>query len=179
MRPAAFLLLMIPLLCTDCSKKNSTNPEIQSVEDLLLRDNEISGWRRSAAGWVANNNQELFQSIDGAAPPYIQHGFVEGAGQEYSGSVLQDTTTIILWIFNVDEASKAEALFNEMVVLLASPETWQTDFFQQAQINRSSEAQKIIAYKSKYYVSIDITSGMNEALEVLRMFAGNVGSKIP
>ncbi len=178
MRFRIFLMVIAALASMQCSKKNTTSPDLASVEDLIIKDNEISGWRRSGEGWVASSETDLYGRIDGAAPPYVQHGFVEAAEQKYTGKVLQDTVTVELRAFDQGEASNAQALFGELSALMLTPETWQTDRFREAKIERTQQSIRIAAWKSKYYVSLSITSNLNEALEVLKTFATNVGSKI-
>jgi hypothetical protein len=177
MRFKALLFLTTVLVAAYCSKKSTTGPDLASVEDLIVKDNEISGWRRAGEGWVVSSETDLYGRINGSAPPYIQHGFVEAADQNYSGKVLQDTVTVELKVFDQGKASNAQALFAELSVNLITPENWQTDKFQEAKIERT-QSLRIVAWKSKYYVSLDITSNQNEAMEVLKTFATNVGSKI-
>jgi hypothetical protein len=178
MRLRILLLIVMTLASVQCSKKSTTTPDLASVEDLVIKDNEISGWRRAGEGWVASSETDLYGRIDGAAPPYVQHGFVEAADQNYTGKVLQDTVTVELKAFDQGQVSNAQALFGELSVLLLTPETWQTDRFTEAKIERTQLAIRIVAWKSKYYISLSITSNLNEALEVLKTFATNVGSKI-
>jgi hypothetical protein len=178
MRLRIFLLILAVLASVQCSKKNTTSPGLASIEDLIIKDNEISGWHRAGEGWVASSETDLYGRIDGAAPPYVQHGFMEAADQNYSGKVLQDTVTVELKVFDQGAASNAQALYGELSVLMLTPETWQTDKFQEAKIERTQLSIRIVAWKSKYYVSLSITSNLNEALEVLKIFATNVGSKI-
>ncbi len=59
----------------------------QETKDLLINDNEISGWVFDADSipcntGVANDNPSLFDAIDGGAEVYLDRGFVSGA---YSG----------------------------------------------------------------------------------------------
>jgi len=178
MRFRAFLFILAVLTSIQCSKKNTASPELSSVEDLIIKDNEISGWRRAGEGWVVSSETDLYGKIDGAAPPYVQHGFVEAADQNYSGKVLQDTVTVELKVFDQAKAANAQALFAELAVNMITPETWQTDKFQEAKIERTQLSIRITGWKSKYYISLSITSNLNEALEVLKTFATNVGSKI-
>lgn len=178
MRFRIFILAIAMVASIQCSKKSTTNPSLASVEDLIIKDNEISGWRRTGEGWVASSETDLYGRIDGAAPPYVQHGFVEAADQNYAGKVLQDTVTVELKVFDQGETANAQALFGELSVLMLTPETWQTDKFRDAKIERTQLSIRIAAWKSKYYVSLSITSNLNEALEVLKTFATNVGSKI-
>ena len=48
----------------------------------------------------------------------------------------------------------------------------------EARIERFPLSQMITFYRSKYFVSLTITSGLDESLEVLKQFAKNVDSKI-
>jgi hypothetical protein len=180
MRFRILLFIVIALGSIHCSKKNSTSPAIASVEDLIIKDNEISGWRKSGEGWVASSQTELFTRIDGAAPAYIQNGFVESAEQSYSGVVKEDTVTVGLRVTDLGKDVNAKALFNELangINGMISPETWQTDKFSEAKIERTQSI-RILAWKSKYCISLNITSNLTEALDVLKTFASNVGSKI-
>jgi hypothetical protein len=178
MRFKLLFLVMAALSIIVCSKKNATNPEVVSVEDLMVKNNEISGWNRVGEGWVASSESDLFNHIDGGAPLYTRHGFVEAADQDYSGKVLQDTVTVDLMAFDQGTSTNAQELFNEVSVSLLTPEIWQSVNYKEAKIERSPLSIRIIGWKSKYYASLTITSNLNESLEVLKTFADNVGSKI-
>ena len=57
-------LLLIALLLTlasaiSCSKSTS-EPETLSIEDLLVKNNELAGWTYGDERWVARNATELF-----------------------------------------------------------------------------------------------------------------------
>jgi hypothetical protein len=175
---AVLLSCVVLGLAPACSKKSSSDPSVQTVEDLLLKDNEISGWTRSGAGWVANNDQELFGPIDGAAPKYIQNGFVEGAGQDYAGHVRQDAATVGLRVFDMGQASNALAVFTMIRDEMTSTENWPSAALDTACVERSAVSQTLIGIRSRYFISVSIESGLSEALEVAKMFASNVGMKI-
>jgi hypothetical protein len=180
MRLRILLLIVIALASFQCSKKNTTSSNPASVEDLIIKDNEISGWRRAGEGWVASSETDLYGRIDGAAPPYVQHGFVEAAEQYYTGKILQDTVTVGLRITDLGKDTNAKALFDELVNGtngMINPETWQNDKLQEAKIERTQSI-RILAWKSRYCVSLNVTSNLNEAMEVLKTFGINVGSKI-
>ena len=170
--------VMAALSIIACSKKNATNPEVVSVEDLMVKNNEISGWNRVGEGWVASSESDLFNHIDGGAPLYTRHGFVEAADQGYSGKVLQDPVTVDLMVFDQGNSTNAQELFNEVSLSLTNSETWQSVNLKEAKIERFPLSITIIGWKSKYYASLTITSNLNESLEVLKTFADNVGSKI-
>ena len=142
-----FLLAIIPVLIA-CSKKDTTNPTAVTVEDLLLKDNEISGWRKAGNGWVASNENELFSHIDGSAPLYTKNGFVEAASQDYQGSILANQTTIMLEIYNQRASANAKAVFDEVVQQLSNAETWKASTLTDARIERFELSQNIVCWKS-------------------------------
>jgi hypothetical protein len=170
-----FLLIM---MLFQCSKKNATNPVAISVEDLMIKDNEISGWLRTGSGWYANDENELTKYIDGAAPDYMRNGFIEGTEQTYQGSIQLQTTSILVRIFDQGSNSNAKNIFDNIALRLSSPENWQNTSFQEAKIERLPLAQTIIILKSKYFIRLSVQSNLSEALDVLKTFATNVGSKI-
>jgi len=169
---------MFVFLLIQCSKKNVTNPDVATVEDLIIKNNEISGWQWSGSGWTAKSESELMAHIDGAAPLYIKYGFVEAAEQSYQGSIQGTTATVILEIFDQGNTSNAEKVFDEVVPTLSAAESWQTSNFQEAKIERLPLAQTIVGWKKNYYIKLTIDLNLSEALEVLKTFANNVGSKI-
>lgn len=173
-----YLLLIIILISSIvCSKKNSTSPEIVTITDLLPRDNEISGWTRTGNSWWATSSSELNQYINGEEPDYTRHGFVEGAMQSYSGSVLGNSAVVEVRVFDQQSDENAEALFLELAARLVNPLDW-SEAGEQAKIERFSVSQKIIFQKSNYFVSLTIDSGLDEALNILKTFAANVDTKI-
>jgi hypothetical protein len=174
-----FLLWIVFLAASACSKKSSTDPAINTVEDLLLKSDAISGWSRSGSGWVANNDQQLFEgAIDGAAPDYIQNGFEEGAGQNYTGRVKEETTNIELRVFDMGQASNALAMFTFIRNKMLNVEVWSTTALDTSCVERSTISQSIIGAESKYFIYVIVTSSLSEALDVGKMFASNVGTKI-
>ena len=162
-----------------CSKKESTNTEVVSVADILPRDNEISGWLRTGDSWIASSSGELNQYINGEEPDYTRHGFVEGAMEKYEGTVLGNPVTVEVRIFDQASADNASTLFAELITRLVNPIDWSSGAGEEAKIERFAISQKILLWKSKYFVSLTIDSGLDEALNVLQTFANNVDTKIP
>jgi hypothetical protein len=164
-----------------CSKKN-TGPSgdgfAASVEELLLKDNEISGWGRSGTIQTATNETDLEKIIDGDAPKYVQHGFNEAAEQYYQGNVLGTPTILCLRVFDQGDTTNASQLMTDLLATVTSPEDWASPNLSVAKIKRYPTATQIYARKSRYYISASIESNLNEALEIVKMFAANVGNKI-
>lgn len=91
--------------------------------------------------------------------------------------MLASSATIELRIFDQGSEDNASGLFEELLLQLVNPIGYAVG--DDARIERFPLSQKIIFRKSKYFVSLTITSGIDEALDVLKTFAGNVDSKIP
>lgn len=177
MKSCIFFVLVFGTLFF-CSKKNPMVDTILAPEDLLLKDNEISGWERSGQCWVASSYGELTNYINGEAVIYTSRGFVESAFQIYQGSVLENTETVELRIFDQGNQKNAESVFDELVNQMSSPIEWDPGVGEQAKIERFPLAQRIIFWKSKYFIAFSISSGLEEALNVLKTFSINVDSKI-
>ncbi len=175
-------LLLIGILVIfniiSCKKSESTSPEIVTVQDLLPKSNDISGWPTGSDSWYATNNDELTAAINGEAPIYTNNGFVEAAKQSYDGIILGNNILINLRIFDQGSGANSKTLFDEIVLHLFNPINWTNGTGEEAKIERHSMAQKIVFWKSKYFISISISSGIDEALDVLKTFANNVDTKI-
>jgi hypothetical protein len=164
-----------------CSKKgmdSSGSGSVASVEDLLVKDNEISGWGRSGTMQTATNETDLEKIIDGDAPKYVQHGFVEAAEQYYQGSIIGSPTIICLRVFDQGDTTNTAQLMTDLLTSVTSLEEWSSPNLSTAKIKRFPTVTQIYARKSRYYINVSIESNLNEALEILKMFAGNVGNKI-
>ncbi len=175
----SFLFLLLYAIACGCSKDASTNSTPLAPEDLLTRDDEISGWKKAQSSWIAGSSGDLNTYIDGEEPTYTRHGFVEAAMQQYEGRVLTATATIEVRIFDQGSPSGAKALYDEISLQLINPLDWKMSSGDIARIERLPLSQRIVFWKSKHYVSLSITSGLDEGLEVLKTFAGNVIHKIP
>ena len=178
MRKCILFAMLITSGFFACSKKNTTNPEPVTIADLLPKNNEISGWIQSGDSWTATSSGELNTYINGAEPMYTRNGFVEGTMQQYEGSILGVGATVEVSIFDQSTGGNAKNLFDELVVLLVNPIDWIGGVGEEVKIERLQLAQKIVFRKSKYLVTLIISSGLDEALEVLKTFANNVDTKM-
>jgi hypothetical protein len=177
MRLKMVIALIILISSMFCSEKNSTKPEVIAPEDLLPKDNEISGWTRTEEFWTARGGAELSSYINGGAALYENYGFVECAAQVYEGAVLEIIEKVRMIIFDQGNSENTSSLFEEYLRQMSSPIEW-NEAGTGARIERFPLSQIIVFYRSKYFVSLTITSGSDEALEVLKQFAKNVDSKI-
>jgi hypothetical protein len=178
MRSTIQFLILFLVLLFGCSKDSTTKSNAFAPEDLLVKDQEISGWQRSGDFWVASSNSDLNHYIDGEAVIYTNFGFVEAAKQSYEGKVTGYTETVELRIFDQGKSANAKSVFEEMLKQMSSPIEWTNGAGEEAMIERFAISQRIIFWHSKFFVTLTITSGLDEALEVLKLFANNVDSNI-
>ena len=161
---------------TFCNK-SSSGPEVLTLEDLLVKDNEISGWNQSGEFWLAGSSTDLYTHINGAAELYNMHGFVEAVSQSYEGSIEGFTEAITLQIFDQGSEENVTALFEDYINNMSNPEQW-TEVGDNARIERFDLGIQIIFQESKYFVSLEITSSFEKALDILKSFARNIDLKI-
>jgi hypothetical protein len=172
------LLLLSIMLVLSCSKENSTTPKAVTPDDLLIKAGEISGWQKGSVHWTSNSSGELNNNIDGEEPIYTRNGFVEAAMQQYEGTVLDEAATVEIRIFDQGKADNAQALYQELTLLLVNPINLDDNIGTEGKVERMALVQRIIFWEKKYFVAMTITSGLDESLNVLKTFARNVSTKI-
>jgi hypothetical protein len=107
--PALAILIIVSAGCTKDPGNNTT----LTIEDMLVKNNEITGWVYSGSGWIANNGSELTQQINGGAELYIKYGFTEAASQLYHGTINDISCELGLTVYNLGTAENAVALFED------------------------------------------------------------------
>jgi hypothetical protein len=162
-----------------CSKEPTKNDEILTIEDLLVKNNDISGWTYNGSGWIANNISELTVYINGAAEIYQRHGFLEAAHQAYQGKIDNVDRQLKLTIYNLGSENNAQATFEDPDIGLSGALVWDNGAGNEAKYNRyGGLSQILIFYQSAYLVSLDINYDTEESLNILKQFALNVDGKI-
>ncbi|MCP4634589.1 MAG: hypothetical protein GY855_16800 [candidate division Zixibacteria bacterium] len=176
--PTIALILLI-LFGMACSKKKSADPDVViSIEDLLVENNEITGWTYSLTNWVANNYTELLNNINGLAPIYQRHGFVEAAHQSYEGSIGSGTREIQITIYNMDSESNASDTYDDPDVGLSGAIDWADGAGVRAHYVRHGGYQVLTFYSSSYFVYIGLDYDTDESLNIIKQFALNIDGKI-
>jgi hypothetical protein len=172
---AAFLTLF----STGCSKDSKkSNPAV--IEDMLVKNNEITGWAYSGAGWIANNGTELTTQIDGGAELFIKYNFSEGAYQMYTGVINSIDCELQLYVYNQGSASSAISLFDDPDLGFSSAITWTDNpAGTKAKYERYSGLSQVLGfYRDKYFVHLNISFDSEESLNILKQFAYNVDEKL-
>jgi hypothetical protein len=171
------LLLLVMSLAGACSK-STTAPEALTIEDLLVRNNELAGWVYGDTRWVARNSTELFAKINGDGDINIQHGFQEGAYQNYNGTVNDAAKVVNLIIFDQTTAANAKTVYDAPETDFGGAVPWLDGAGEEAHYLAFTFSTRMSFHRGQYYVELDINSGTEEGLNILKQFALNVDGKI-
>jgi hypothetical protein len=176
-----FILTVLAIsaaLTLSCSKSSTGTGDILTAEDLLVDNNEITGWTYTGTRWTANSYSELTDQINGAADTYEQHGFREAAHQEYSGTIDSGTRTLSLTIFDQGTNENAGDTFDDPGTGLSGATPWTDGAGDEAKYIRHGLSQVLSFYSGEYFVKMDMDFDTEESLNILKQFALNVDGKI-
>jgi hypothetical protein len=146
--------------------------------DLVPTSNEISGWSRSSAMAICENQTQLFDLIDGEAQTYVDNGFVKSAFQDYAGTVSGNPVTLKLRVFDMGDTTHARTVF--VAAATGSETPWTGDNpGAEARIDESLLFDYRIDFRSsKFYVSADIADKSDPGLSIAKLFCFNINSAI-
>jgi hypothetical protein len=162
-----------------CEKTATENNQILSIEDLLVDNNEFTGWSYDGASWLASNISELTTYINGAAEIYQRHGFVEATHQTYRGKIDNADRQLKLTIYNQGNESQAKDTYDDPDIGLVGAIDWIDGAGQEAHyIRYSGLSQALTFYRSRYFVHLEISYDTEESLNILKQFAWNIDGKI-
>lgn len=167
------------LLFSVCTKETGKN-EALTIEDLLVKNNEITGWTYSGSGWIANNSSELTHNINGGAELYIKYGFIEAASQNYQGTINTVSCEIVLTVYNLGTDENVTALFDDPDLGLTSALIWSDNPAGTVAkyIRYSGLSQVLCFYRDNYLVYLTMSFDTEESLNILKQFGYNVDEKI-
>lgn len=162
----------------DSPQDSTQNPSTVKAADLLPVSGEISPWT-CGSYQEANDFTSLYAIIDGDAQTYVNYGFVEGVVQEYEGgNVGGQPATVGLWIFDQGNASSAQALLADPVIIPAifTPYT----IGDEAYLDDALYYVAIHLRDDRFYVkvSVDKNGDLEQAQSIVLLFANNVISGI-
>jgi hypothetical protein len=173
------LIVFLGAAAVGCSKKKSSNPEQTVLDpiDLLPKAGEISGWspQGDAEEWVGD---ALYQPINGEAEIYMRYGFQEAAFQDYQGSGSWANTVLSVRVFEQESAAQAKALYEDPGSGTGAPWTGGDAAGDQARTEQFALSCTVEFYEQQYFVHINIASGDDQALDMVKLFARNVSEKI-
>ncbi|MGD9140044.1 MAG: hypothetical protein PVJ42_00750 [bacterium] len=172
--PALLLLLALTAACS----KSTSEPEAISVEDLLVKNNELAGWVYGDERWVARNDTELFDIIDGAGEINIQNGFQEGAYQNYNGTINEESKVLDILIFDQGTSENAQTVYDAPETDFGDAVPWVDGAGEEAHYKTVGWVTRMSFHRGKYYVLLTVNSDAEEGLNILKQFALNVDGKI-
>lgn len=179
---SVFLFSACFISFSGCKKDSSTKTndgQAKTINDLIVKNNEIAGWTYSGQGWTANNLSEFTTYIDGAADTYQRHGFIEAVHQEYQGSVNSASAVLKLTVYNQGTSSNASELYADPALGFNGALDWTGGAGNAAHYVRNGGLSQVLAfYRNGYFVYIEINTDTNESLNVVQQFALNADGKI-
>lgn len=170
--------ILLTILVLACSKDSTNTNEIITTEDLLVKNNEITGWVYGGERWMANSITELTTYINGLADVFQRYGFVEAAHQSYEGKIDNENKKLQLTIYKQQNEESARAVYENPDLGLGSALQWENGAGSEAKYVRYGYSQALVFYKGPYFVYLQIDYDTEESLIILKLFALNVDSKI-
>jgi len=178
-RPTFALLIAAAVLAGIGCGDDPGSGQGKAIEDLLIRNNEITGWTYAGAGWTAGRISVLTTYIDGKADVYQRHGFAEAAYQAYQGTINAGTRTISVSVFDQSSAAGAIDTYDDPDVGLTGATTWTDGAGEAAHYVRyAGLSQALSFYRGSYFVLLEVNYDTEETLNILKQFALNVDGKI-
>jgi hypothetical protein len=177
-------ILLIVLLFTlgvfaGCEKTTSDDDEILTIEDLLTKNNEITGWTYSGSSWVASTITELTTYINGIAETYQKYGFEEAAQQSYSGTIDNGSRTLQIIIFDMGNEENAKDVYDDPDIGLSGATVWANGAGTEAHYVQFGGLSEVLTfYHGKYFVYQQIDYDSDETLNIMKQFALNIDGKL-
>ncbi len=162
-----------------CEKNTDSDDVILTIEDLLTKDSEITGWEYSGSGWVATGITELTEYINGMAETYQKYGFEEAAQQSYSGTIDNGSRTMQILIYDMGSEQNAKDVYDDPDLGLSSATVWTDGAGTEAHYVQYGGLSEVLTfYQGSYFVYQQIDYDSDETLSILKQFALNISGKL-
>ena len=180
MKSAIYSVTVILCFIVQSCTKDTGKKTILSIEDILIKNNEITGWSYSGTNWVANNRSDLTTYINGGADLYFKYGFIEAAYQKYSGSINNIGCEIQLYVYNLGSSVNTANIFEDPDLCLSGAIVWTDNPAGTIAkyLRGNGLSQTMFFYREKYLVNLAVTSDNQESLGILKQFAKNIDEKL-
>jgi hypothetical protein len=136
--------------------------------DMLPADNEVSTWVHAGGVSLITDQTGLYNRIDGAAPKYIDRGWVSSVYANYS----QGARTIQVAIHDMGSAANAQAIYN--YALPASPRVAISGYDNAVVDMGLSAAYAAFAYLDRFYIELNISEKSDAARYWLELFMSDI-----
>lgn len=172
-----FALMFLFFACP----KEETEIEPKDIIDLVPRDNEISGWTRSSAMAIAENETQLYDIINGEGDVYVNNGFVKFVRQYFQGDISGSPVDLQLRIADMADTINAKSIYDETATGSEIP--W-TDNNAGTEARYKLVAGQITSYylldfwEEEFYAWISINDETQAGLDIAKLFALNISDAI-
>ena len=175
-----FLTLFVYCFGSFGCKKDSNKSTVVAIEDLLVKNNEITGWAYSSSSWVANNGSDLTQKIDGGAEQYIKYGFIEASNQGYTGTINGSGVEITIRVYNLGSDENTSLIMDDPEVVPSNSLIWVDNHagFAAKYMRFGGLSQHMYFNRGKYLIYLEADTDSEESLNILKQFALNVDEKV-
>ncbi len=166
------LCLAVIIIVSGCGENEGSVKTLLTPVDLLPDDNDISGWVTLGAYDEANDNDGLYDIINGGAEIFIDEGFVSAVFQIYRG----DMGTVHLNIYDQESEINALATYERVSIGIGMP--W-NGAGTEARIDESGlDSYTVEFWQENFFVQVIIEERTEEALNVAKLFASYVSGQI-
>ena len=186
MKKTLNIALILSILCgfcltiSSCEEEESPNggngnPSLAVPADFLPTNEDIDGWDTSGEMIEMQDGPELTDVINGGAEIYIEHGFVEGVHQNYTGTIQGLNKQLTIKIYDMGNSDDCTALFSDSRII--PPVNSPMNFGDEGRLDEGLLFAYNLEFRSgKYYVRLELDkSGVeSEALSVIQIFASEV-----
>ncbi len=170
------ILAVVTLSLCGCKDDDGgVTPPVRHPEDFLPPGTE--GMPKYGSPRIATNVDELQEIVNGGYQDYSNNGFQEMVEQNYVGSVGGSPASATVRIFDLDSAENAAAVHGE----LTREGNWEVveGLGDEAhQMTSGSLAHTLQFRRSLYWVSLVINSTVQDAKDLLLLFAIHIDQEI-
>ena len=138
-----------------------------SLLDMLPADNEVGTWVQTGGVQLITDQAGLYHRIDGAAPKYIDRGWVSSAYVNYS----QGSRTIQVAIHDMGTDANSEGIYN-----YSKPAAWQPiNGLSNAVLDMGlSSSYAAYAYVNRFYLELNITEKDDASRTTIELFTNQI-----
>ena len=165
----AMAIIMAGMSC----KRTVSNSSDREALDLLLKDDDIIGLKKSGDYRLANDFNSLYDVINGGAQLYIDNGFEEGVFQPYT----LGSSSYNIEVYDQGSGKNARMVYDEVyppsVELFFSSDTKEA-VVDQSQMNSYT----INYYQNNFFVRINATEKSDAALNMAKLICSSIVGKL-
>ena len=138
-----------------------------SLLDMLPADNEVGTWVQTGGVSLITDQTGLYNRIDGAAPKYIDRGWVSSVYVNYS----QGSRTIQVAIHDMGNNADAQAIYN----FALPPARLPIPGLPNAVVDMGlASAYAAYAFVDRFYIEINITEKDDASLTTIELFSTEI-----